>query len=382
MKRPHTVIRGLGAAALSASVLYLLAVTAGTPNAAAAFAAIRASAPKGAIRWELGDLWVRDTLSGATVMALAQSPLLMSAREEVAQLWSQREETAAKGEEKEEDAVIVPVEETPLVSQTPTDNGVEGRTLVPSSAEGYVVSGLAYFSNATDYPVTAGEVGQPFAASLGEGTPQILIIHTHGSESYTPAEEQGIVWSGDHRTTDSRYNVVAAGDVMAEVFSAAGISVLHDRTLYDYPSYNGAYDRSLEAIAAYLEEHPSIRFILDVHRDAIEDGEGNQYKVVCETPEGTSAQMTLVVGSDGGGLEHPAWRENLKLAAAIQNQLLEENSQLMRPILLRNSRYNQPATTGSLLVEVGAAGNSPEEAALAARLFAQGMIRVIAGGDA
>ena len=56
MKRPHTVIRGLGAAALSASVLYLLAVTAGTPNAAAAFAAIRASAPKGAIRWELGDL--------------------------------------------------------------------------------------------------------------------------------------------------------------------------------------------------------------------------------------------------------------------------------------------------------------------------------------
>ena len=40
----------------------------------------------------------------------------------------------------------------------------------------------------------------------------------------------------------------------------------------------------------------------------------------------------------------------------------------MRPLLLRNSRYNQHATTGSLLVEVGAAGNAPEEAALAAQL--------------
>ena len=48
-----------------------------------------------------------------------------------------------------------------------------------------------------------------------------------------------------------------------------------------------------------------------------------------------------------------------------------------RPILLRNSRYNQHATTGSLLVEVGAAGNSPEEAALAGRLFARHMVEVL-----
>ena len=370
------VIRRLGAVGLSAAVLYLVGVTAGTKSAAAALDAIRDSAPEGALRWELGDLWVRDNLSGATVMALAQSPLLMSAREEVAALWSAREDEPAVRQE-EEDTVIVPVEETPLVPDAPTDNGVAARTLVPSSPEGYTVSGRAYIANSTDYAITPEEVAQPFAAALGEGSPQILILHTHGSESYTPAETEGIVWSGDHRTTDSRYNVVAAGDVMAEVFSAAGISVLHDRTLYDYPSYNGAYDRSLEAIAAYLEEHPSIRFILDVHRDAIEDGEGNQYKVVCETEEGTSAQMTLVVGSDGGGLEHPGWRENLKLAAAIQNRLLEENDHLCRPILLRNSRYNQHATTGSLLVEIGAAGNSPEEAALAAKLFAEGMVEVI-----
>ncbi|MBQ8852258.1 MAG: stage II sporulation protein P [Oscillibacter sp.] len=377
LKRERVVFKRLGALALSGCILYLVSVTAGTKSAAAALDAIRASAPEGALRWELGDLWFRDELSVATVMAIAQSPLLMSARAEVAALWSKREDEPAAPAETEEDTVIVPVEETPLVPDTPTDNGVEGRTLVPTSPEGYLVSGLAYISNSTDYTVTSEEVSQPFAASLGEGAPQILIIHTHGSESYTPAETEGIVWSGDHRTTDSRYNVVAAGDAMAEVFSAAGISVLHDRTLYDYPSYNDAYDRSLTAIKEYLAEYPSIRFVLDVHRDAIEDAEGNQYKVVCETEEGTSAQMTLVMGSDGGGLEHPNWRENLRLAAAVQNTLLEENGQLMRPILLRNSRYNQHATTGSLLVEVGAAGNSPEEAALAARLFARGMVEVL-----
>ena len=194
----------------------------------------------------------------------------------------------------------------------------------------------------------------------------------------TPAEDADVVWSGDHRTTDSRYNVVKVGDEMADVFSEAGISVLHDRTLYDYPSYTGAYDRSLAAIQSYLAQYPSIRFVLDIHRDAVADTQGNQYKVISSIDEETSAaQLTLVVGSDGSGLAHPNWMENLRLAVAIQEQILTEYPTLMRPLLLRNSRYNQHVTTGSLLVEVGAAGNSPEEAALAGKLFAEQMIEVL-----
>lgn len=122
--------------------------------------------------------------------------------------------------------------------------------------------------------------------------------------------DDGIVWSGDHRTTDSRYNVVRMGDAMAEVFAQAGISVLHDRTLYDYPEYAGAYDRSLAGIDRYLKEYPSIRFVLDVHRDAIEASDGSQVKVVSEIEgQGTAAQLSLIMGSDGGGLSHPTgWR--------------------------------------------------------------------------
>ena len=266
------------------------------------------------------------------------------------------------------------MEETPLETTEETDNGVPARTLVPTDPSGYTVCGRVYISNSTDHALSVSDLTASFDARLADGEPQILILHTHGSEAYTPPAGTDVVWSGNYRTTDSRYNVVGVGDEMAEVFTEAGISVLHDRTLYDYASYNDAYNNAMAAIETYLAEYPSIRFILDVHRDAIADAEGNQYKVVSQIEGvGTAAQMTLVMGSDGSGLPHADWMENLKLAVALQNNILRSYPTLMRPILLRNSRYNQHATTGSLLVEVGAAGNSPEEAALAGRLFAQNL---------
>lgn len=378
---PAGLLRRLEAGVLGLAVLWAAAVTAGSDTAAAALSALREALPMGALRWEMGDLWTRDQLSPAAVLAISQAPLLLSARAEVAELW-QSAETAppTAADEETEEAVPTPVEESSLDAPPPAaaDNGVPARTLVPNDPSGYTVFGRCYISSSRedDLPLTA--LGEPFAAALTAEEPQILILHTHGSEAYTPAPGTEVVWSGDYRTTDTRYNVVKVGDEMAAVFGEAGISVLHDRTLYDYPSYSGAYDRALAAIQSYLAQYPSIRFILDVHRDAIEDGQGSQYKVVSPIEGvGTSAQMTLVVGSDGSGLTHPDWMENLRLAVALQQDILTEYPTLMRPLLLRNSRYNQHATTGSLLVEVGAAGNAPEEAALAGRLFAQRMTEVL-----
>ena len=368
--------RQLRAVALAAGTVWVVAVTAGSDTAASAAAALREALPLGALRWELGDLWAEDRLSPAAAMTLGESPLLLAARPAVAELRRQEE---TEPQRQPEEPATVPVEETPLEAPEAADNGVPARTLVPTDPSGYTVMGRVYISSTRDEPLSVSALQQgAFDAELTPEAPQLLILHSHGSEAYTPAAGAGIVWSGDHRTTDSRYNVVKVGDAMAEVFAQAGISVLHDRTLYDYPSYSGAYDRSLAAIQSYLAQYPSIRFILDVHRDAIEDSQGNQYKVVSAVDGvGAAAQMTLVVGSDGSGLTHPNWMENLKLAAALQQDLLTEYPTLMRPILLRKSRYNQHATTGSLLVEVGAAGNSPEEAALAGRLFAERMAAVL-----
>lgn len=371
------ISRRLGAALLAAATLWTVSVTAGSTDAAGAWQSLKREVPLALLRWQLGDPGQPDGLSAAAVLTLSQAPLLLSARQEISDLRQQAEE---EPETPAPAPVTEPVQEEPQETPAPagTDNGVPAKTLVPTDPSGYTVCGKVYISNSTKYTLSNEELLKPFGAELTGEAPQILILHSHGSEAYTPAADDGIVWSGECRTTDTRYNVVRMGDAMAEVFGQAGISVLHDRTLYDYPEYAGSYDRSLAAIDRYLKEYPSIRFVLDVHRDAIETANGSQVKVISEIDgQGTASQLTLVVGSDGGGLSHPDWMENLRLAVAIQEQALTDYPTLMRPLLLRNSRYNQHATTGSLLVEVGTAGNAPEEAELAARLFAGEMVTVL-----
>ena len=371
------ISRRLGAALLAAATLWTVSVTAGSTDAAGAWQSLKREVPLALLRWQLGDPGQPDGLSAAAVLTLSQAPLLLSARQEISDLRQQAEE---EPETPAPAPVTEPVQEEPQETPAPagTDNGVPAKTLVPTDPSGYTVCGKVYISNSTKYTLSNEELLKPFGAELTGEAPQILILHSHGSEAYTPAADDGIVWSGECRTTDTRYNVVRMGDAMAEVFGQAGISVLHDRTLYDYPEYAGSYDRSLAAIDRYLKEYPSIRFVLDVHRDAIETSSGSQVKVISEIDgQGTASQLTLVVGSDGGGLSHPDWMENLRLAVAIQEQALTDYPTLMRPLLLRHSRYNQHATTGSLLVEVGTAGNAPEEAELAARLFAGEMVTVL-----
>lgn len=280
-KLPARISQRLGAALLAGVTLWTVSVTAGSTDAAGAWQALKREIPVALLRWQLGDPGQSDGLSAAAVLTLSQSPLLFSARQEIAGLRQQTEETP---EETVPAPVTQPVQEEPQPAPVPagTDNGVPAKTLVPTDPSGYTVCGRVYISNSTKYTLTGEELLKPFAAELTGDAPQILILHSHGSEGYTPAEDDGIVWSGNCRTTDSRYNVVRMGDAMAEVFGEAGISVLHDRTLYDYPEYAGSYDRSLTAIDSYLKEYPSIRFVLDVHRDAIEAADGSQVKVVSE----------------------------------------------------------------------------------------------------
>lgn len=384
MKQKKTlanILRRVEAVLLAAGTLWAAAVTAGSDTAAAAVSALAEALPERVLRWELGDLRPGDGLSPAAALTIGESALLLAAREDVAELQALERQEPPEEDGETRAPVVTPVEETPVEPAAPlaADNGVPAKTLIPTDPSGYTVCGRVYISNSTSHELSVQELQKPFAAALGKEEPQVLILHTHGSEAYTPVPgTEGIVWSGDYRTTDYRYNVVKVGDEMAEVLGEAGVSVLHDRTLYDYPNYTGAYDRALAAIRKYLERYPSICFVLDVHRDAIEDGQGNQYKAVSEVEgAGVSAQMSLVIGSDGSGLEHPNWMENLRLAAAVQQDVLEHYPTLMRPVLLRNSRYNQHATAGSLLLEVGAAGNSPEEAVLAGRLFAERFAAVL-----
>ena len=196
---------------------------------------------------------------------------------------------------------------------------------------------------------------------------QILIIHTHATEAYTPEGADQYEAAADYRTTDAAHSVIRVGEVLAQALESYGLSVLHDTELYDWPSYNGSYARSGEAIEEYLAQYPSIAMVIDLHRDAIGDDE-KMYKTV-SSDEG-AAQIMFVMGSDGS-FQYPDWRENLGLAMSLQALVDEQYPTLMRPTLLCDYRYNQQLTTGSLLMEIGAAGNTLQEAIEAAELFAQ-----------
>ena len=380
--------RKLAAALVAGAVLYLVAVTAGSQTARSAAEALgrQGDLALGLLRYQLGDLSGGGVLPAAVTLAIGQSPVLLSGQDAVLELRrnverddSGVEEDPAQPPAPEEPTAPIPEEpaqpETPLVF---ADNGVPAKTLVPTSPDGYLVSGDVYINNRSDHELDASIFDGTFAAALsGEEGPQVLIVHTHGSEAYTMPPGQEYVPSGECRTTDCAYNVVRVGDELAGALEEAGLRVVHDATLHDYPEYSGAYGRSLETVERYLAEYPSISLVLDVHRDAISDGNGGMYKVVSGVAGLSAAQMSFVIGTDGGGLEHPDWRENLKLAAAIQQRLSDRFPTLMRPITVRNSRYNQHTTPGSLLVEMGAAGNSLDEALLSARLLGQAIAETV-----
>ena len=253
-------------------------------------------------------------------------------------------------------------------------------TLLPSSASGYDNNGTVFFRNRVTDPLdVAGILARPNVLKPSDGAePQILIIHTHGSESFFPDERDYYVPTDIQRTEDTRFNVVRVGERIAEGLRAQGLNVLHDRTICDYPTYRNAYTKSLELIQQHVREHPSIQMVIDVHRDSLVSENGTAYKAVSVTDSGKAAQMMFVMGSSLNGLPHPTWLDNLSLASHIQQAVLEEYPTLMRPITLRKERYNQHATPGSCLLEVGTAWNTLQEALLAADLFCETAGPVIA----
>ena len=203
--------------------------------------------------------------------------------------------------------------------------------------------------------------------------PQILIMHTHTTESYEPYERDFYDSSFISRTTDERMNMAAVGDAIAEQLEEAGISVIHDTTMHDYPSYNGSYDRSRETVQKILEEYPSIKIVLDIHRDAIERSDGERIAPVAEINGRNAAQVMIISGCDDGTMDMPDYMKNFRFACALQRQLESSYEGLTRPILFDYRKYNQDLTTGSILIEVGGHANSIDQAVYSGELIGRSL---------
>lgn len=242
-------------------------------------------------------------------------------------------------------------------------------------AEGIALSGAC--SYAVDKQTL---LMQPSTLRLAQdGAPSVLIVHTHSSEAYTM--EAGFIYteSDTQRTQDAQYSVIRVGEEVADALRAAGIGVVHDTQVNDYPNYSGAYERMRQTIEAYLAEYPSITMVLDIHRDAASDASGAPVALRAEVDGEPCAALMLVVGTNEGGLQHDGWRENLANALKLQALIERAAPGLCRPVDLRTERFNQHETPGSLLIEVGASGNTLSEALRTARVLAQAVVLQLRG---
>lgn len=207
-----------------------------------------------------------------------------------------------------------------------------------------------------------------FTIDLNSNEPQVLIMHTHTTESFEPFERTYYDNSFSYRTTDNSKNVVMIGDAITNELQNLGINTIHSTTVHDYPSYTGSYERSAVTVQNILNEYPSIKVVLDIHRDAL-SRDGNLLQPVVEIDGKKSAQIMIISGCDDGTMDMPNYIKNFRFASLLQNQIYSDYGDFARPILFDYRKYNQNLTTGSLLIEVGTHGSTLEQVRYAGQLL-------------
>ncbi len=271
-------------------------------------------------------------------------------------------------------------EYSPLFDDVPTEKKEQQKaTPTPTpekqTVEEKKITGGNKMKNQTNYDVNLLDF-QGKKLNLNK-EPTVLIIHTHITESYAPEDENMYFINYNSRSTDENRNMIAIGKVIGDTLKSNGINVIHDTTFHDYPVYNGAYGRSLATIKSQQSENKDINVILDVHRDAVTGQGGAQVKVLSEINGEKTAQVMLVVGTDAGGLSHSGWRDNLTFASKIQKIAEEKYQGLMRPLNLREERFNQHTTPCSIIIEVGTNANTLSEAKRGAELIGEVVSEVL-----
>ena len=220
---------------------------------------------------------------------------------------------------------------------------------------------------------------KPAISITDTAEPQVLLMHTHTTETYELEEKDWYDPNFTCRSTDLAVNMAAVGEEIAPQLQAAGIGVVHDKTVHDSPQYTGAYDRSKATVLKNLEAYPTIQVVLDIHRDSIQRDASSKVKPTAEIGGKKAAQMMIVMGMmNTASVPHPDWQENLSLAVRLQQELHTRYEGVMRPIsLVGNARYNQQLTHGSILVEMGSEANTLEEAMVSGQMLGRALVKVL-----
>lgn len=238
--------------------------------------------------------------------------------------------------------------------------------------------------NATDYSADLSVAASTAPLAPSADGPRVLVVHTHATESFFEPETSPVqcIVTGQSpevfgyyeeglspRSRDCEKNMVAVGRVFCRRLESVGIETVHCETLHDL-DYSQAYANSLASIERYLEEYPSIRYVLDLHRDSLVRADGTKLKPTCTIDGEEVAQVMLVVGAGSQDLAQPSWKQNLAFCARFQSCLQEIAPDFARPVYLRYGRFNQHLGERTMLLEVGSCGNTLQEASRSAEYAA------------
>lgn len=214
-----------------------------------------------------------------------------------------------------------------------------------------------------EYPIIAEKSASPL----------VLIVHTHTTEAFA---KDGIYHYNpekavsETRSRDDGKNVIAVGDAFESVLNGMGIATVHCRDYHDIYVFSESYNHSYKTVSDYLNMYPSIRYVVDIHRDSVINTDGTKISPTAEIDGRPAAQVMILVGSDDKGLSHPKWEQNLTLAVKLQKRLVDKYPNLSRPVNIRGGRFNQQLSPGMLLLEIGSCGNTLAQAEYSARLVA------------
>ena len=269
-------------------------------------------------------------------------------------------------------------ENTPLPLTTPDPNR-ETQAIRETQILGGTTNGFRILDRSGTEGIDYQAQADAFDAEIPrDGTPVILIYHTHTTESYQTTGNDWCYGDESMRSMDPDETVVAVGEEIAGVLRRAGYGVIHDTTIHDSPAYTGSYDRSAQTIRKNLEAYPTLCLTLDVHRDSLTDSDGNLLKTVTEINGQKAAQFMIICGCGADpSLQFPDWQKNLQFGLSLQQKADEIYPGLSRPLYFLERVYNENFTPCSLLVEFGTSGNTIEEARLTGRLFAEILIDIL-----
>lgn len=260
--------------------------------------------------------------------------------------------------------------DTSNITEVSTDIQTETVASKYKNTYNYEKNGIK-IKNETSYDLA----NMNLSTNITVNSKNILIFHTHTCESYTQTDANKYESTGNYRTTDLKYSVVKVGDELENELKSRGFKVTHDNTKHDYPAYTGSYSRSLETLEKILKNQKSTQIIFDVHRDAV--GSNGTYGPTVEINGEKVAQLMFVIGTNDGGGKHPNWKNNLKFAVKVQEKANEMYPGLFRAINLRSATFNQRVGEAASIIEVGATGNTLEEAEASMKYLAEVLEEVL-----